>query len=291
VQKPASPEERQDIEPPGTLYVVGTPIGNLGDLSPRAAAILRAVDLVAAEDTRQTLKLVRHAGGHARVVSAHAHSPASRLEAIVARLAAGDRVAVATDAGTPGVSDPGPALVALALAAGHRVVPVPGPSAVHAALSASGLPGDRYRFAGFAPRRGAGREEWLQEVAGSPDTVVCFEAPGRLAALLADLAEACGPARRAVVGRELTKKFEEVRAGALGDLAAALAGTEVRGECTVVVAGSGPAVAAGDRDLAERLVAALRDAGVEGSRAARVLAAVTGLSRNEAYRLATGGRA
>lgn len=286
MQKPASPDERQDREPPGTLYVVATPIGNLQDLSPRAAEVLRAVDLVAAEDTRETSKLLRHVGSRARLLSAHAHSPARRLDEILGALAEGRRVAVTSDAGTPGVSDPGPVLVARARAAGHRVVPIPGPSAVHAALSASGLPGDRYRFLGFPPRRGEARARWLAEAAASPDTVVCFEAPGRLPGLLADLAAACGVARRAVVGRELTKLFEEVHAGGLGELAARYAEAGVRGECTVVVEGGGAETRAPEPGQAERLARALHDAGVEGRRAAAVLAAATGLSRNEAYRLA-----
>lgn len=288
LRNPQSPDARQEQEPPGTLYVVATPIGNLGDLSPRAAAVLREVDLVAAEDTREAMKLLRHVGGRARLTSVHAHSDDRRLEEVVAALGSGRRVALVTDAGTPGVSDPGPDLVARARRAGYPVVAIPGPSAVTAALSASGLPGNRYRFLGFPPRRGEDRRAWLAEFASGPETVVCFEAPGRLGALLRDLEKACGPDRRAAVGRELTKRFEEIRTGDLGELARQFADEEVRGECTVVVEGRRGPQAEPEAGQAERLARALRDAGVEGRRAAQVLESVAGLSRNEAYRLAMG---
>ncbi len=270
----------------GILYVLATPIGNLGDLSPRAAEVLRTVALVAAEDTRETGKLVHHVGSSARLISVHAHSPRRRLDEVVGRLEAGDDVALATDAGTPGVSDPGPALVRLAREAGVRVVPIPGASAVHTALSASGFEADRYAFFGFPPRSGSARTAWLEGVAESPVTVVCFEAPGRVAALLADLAGGTGAERRAVVGRELTKKFEEIVAGTVAELAERVAAGEGRGEFTVVVEGAPPAPAAGDDALAERLARALRQADVGGSAAARVISEVTGLSRNQSYRLA-----
>jgi len=271
---------------PGTLYVLATPIGNLSDLSARAADVLRSVAVVAAEDTRETGKLVRHVGSSARLISVHAHSPRRRLEEVVSRLTSGDDVAVATDAGTPGVSDPGPALVRLARAAGIPVVPIPGPSAVHAALSASGLEADRYAFFGFPPRSGSARTEWLDGVAASPVTVVCFEAPGRVATLLVDLAERTGPDRQAVVGRELTKKFEEIVAGTVAELAERLGTGEERGEFTLVIEGASRPADAGEDDLGPRLARALREAEVGGSAAARVISEVTGLSRNQSYRLA-----
>jgi 16S rRNA (cytidine1402-2'-O)-methyltransferase len=278
---------RPDSEPGGgTLYVVATPIGNLSDLSGRAAEVLRTVAVVAAEDTRETAKLLRHVGSSARLMSAHAHSPAARFEQIVALLLTGQDVAVCSDAGTPGVSDPGPLLVERAREAGVRVVPIPGPSAVHAALSVAGFPADRYWFAGFPPRRGDDRLRWLERVARSEDTVVCFEAPGRVGRTLADLARTAGSERRAIVGRELTKAFEEVRFGALEALAAGFADEQVRGECTLVIEGAGEPAATGQPDLAARLARALRAAGMEPSRAARVIAAVAGTSRNESYRVA-----
>lgn len=272
--------------------MVATPIGHLGDLSPRAADTLRSVGTVAAEDTRETAKLVRHVGASPRLLSLHAHSPERRLREVVALLEAGEDVALTTDAGTPGVSDPGPAVVALARERGARVVPIPGPSAVHALLSVAGMPADRYRFAGFPPRRGPERGAWLAEVAGAAETTVCFEAPGRVAPLLADLAVACGPERRAVLGRELTKAYEEVLAGSLEALAREAEGRELRGECTLAVDRAPPRpAAAGDADLAARLVEALRDAGMEGRRAAQVVSAVTGLPRNASYRLVLEGSA
>jgi 16S rRNA (cytidine1402-2'-O)-methyltransferase len=273
--------------------VVATPIGNLEDLSPRAATVLRSVSAVAAEDTRRTAKLTQRVGSSARLISVHAHAPPARLDAVVDLALAGGDVAVATDAGTPGISDPGPALVARARAAGVTVIAIPGPSAVAAALSIAGFPADRYAFLGFPPRRGRARTEWLASVAASAIPVVCFEAPGRVGLLVAELAARCEPSRRAVLARELTKAFEESRAGTLGDLAAELASAEVRGECTLVVEGGGRAPGAGtaspEPGLAVALARALRDAEVEGSRAARVIASLTGLSRNASYRIVLEG--
>jgi 16S rRNA (cytidine1402-2'-O)-methyltransferase len=269
----------------GTLFVVATPIGNLGDLSPRAAAVLRQVEVIAAEDSRETRKLVDHVGSKARLVSCHAHSDSRRIDEIVDLLRAGTDVAVTTDAGTPGISDPGPELVTRARAAGAAIVPVPGPSAVATALMASGLPGDRYVFMGFAPRKGPERAAWLARIRDSDVTVVCFEAPGRSPALLGDLCEACGPDRQALVGREMTKRFEEYRAGTLAQLATGFAGVEVRGEVTVVVARGEPKAVVLDRDEASAMARALVDAGLERSRVARAVSQVYGLSRNESYRL------
>jgi 16S rRNA (cytidine1402-2'-O)-methyltransferase len=273
----------------GTLYVVATPLGNLGDLSPRAAEVLRSVPVVAAEDTRRTRVLLAHLGATPRLVSVHAHSDPRRLAAILATLRGGRDVALVTDAGTPGISDPGPELVARVRAAGLAVVPLPGPSAVAAALSAAGLPADRYLFLGFLPRRGAERERLLGVAAESEWTVVLFESPPRLAALLDDLARVAGGDRQAVVARELTKLHEEIRAGTLGELAAHYRGGRVRGECTVLVAGRGAVRAAkrsgGDaaRTLARRLLAE----GHSRRDVIRELARHLALSRNEAYRVVT----
>jgi 16S rRNA (cytidine1402-2'-O)-methyltransferase len=269
----------------GTLFVVSTPIGNLGDLSARAGEVLRSVAVIAAEDTRETRKLADHAGSAARLVSLHAHSDPSRITHVIELLEAGQDVALTTDAGTPGVSDPGPAVVARARLAGITVVPIPGPSAVHAALAASGLPADRYVFLGFPPRKGTGRVEWLARIRDSSFTVVCFEAPTRTVELVAELARVCGDDRRAVVARELTKRFEEVRAGSLGELAAALEAEPPRGEVTVVVAGAEPTEAAPDAALGRSLARALARAEVEPTRAAKVIGEVAGLSRADSYRL------
>ncbi|RIL08264.1 16S rRNA (cytidine(1402)-2'-O)-methyltransferase, partial [bacterium] len=253
----------------GTLYVVGTPLGNLEDLSARARRVLAGVALIVAEDTRRTRKLLAHAGIDAPLASFHAHSTPAQRARLVARLAAAD-VALVTDAGTPGVSDPGPELVADAVAAGHAVVPIPGPSAVATALSVSGLPADRYVFIGFLPRRSQDRRACIAEVAAEPHTVVAFETPQRLAAALADLAAGLGADRRACVGRELTKLHEEVWHGTLGAAAARWASIAPRGEITLVIAGAPPAAAeAWDDQRVAAELARLRGAGVGAREASR----------------------
>lgn len=270
----------------GTLFVLATPLGNLGDLSPRAADTLRAVGVVAAEDTRRTRPLLAHVGAHARLLSYHAHSDAARGDAILALLAEGTDVALVTDAGTPTVSDPGASLVAAARAHGFEVAVVPGPSAVTAALSGSGLSADRYTFLGFLPRKGPERKERLAAIAGSDVTVVVFEAANRLVALLEDLAAAAGPDREAVVARELTKLHEEFRAGTLAELLGYYSAHEPRGEVTVVVAGGPPAAASPPDEEAIRAEAArLLAAGLSRRDAARQLAETFGLARNAAYQL------
>ena len=225
----------------GTLYVVATPLGNLGDLSPRAADTLKQAAVVAAEDTRHTKPLLVHVGSRADLVSFHAHSTDRTLERLLRLLGGGTDVALVTDAGTPTVSDPGAELVAAARARGIPVVTIPGPTAVAAALAVSGLAADRYVFLGFLPRKGGERRRLLELVAGSEWTVVLFEAPNRVAELLSDLAAACagGADRPASVSREMTKVFEETRAGTLAELAGYYAEAPPRGEVTVVVAGTG----------------------------------------------------
>src|SRR5881409_144159 len=207
----------------GTLYVVATPLGNLDDLSPRAAATLRQVAAVVAEDTRHTKPLLAHAGARGALVSFHAHSSAAALRRILDLLGTGKDVALVTDAGTPAVSDPGAELVAAARARDVNVVTVPGPTAVAAALSVSGLAADRYLFLGFLPRKGGERRRLLDFVAQSEWTVVLFEAPPRVAALLEDLAAACGGERRAAVARDLAKVVEETRGGTREELGGSLA--------------------------------------------------------------------
>lgn len=221
----------------GTLSVVATPIGNLGDLSARAADVLRTADLVLAEDTRHTGRLLAHVGSGAPQRSLHEHNERERIDDVVARIAGGAHVALVTDAGTPLVSDPGLLLVRACIAADVPVVPVPGASAVLAALVASGLPTDRVAFDGFLPRRGGARTRRLAELADEPRTVVLFLAPHRAATDLADLADVCGDDRPAVLCRELTKLHEDVRRGTLGTLRDGAA-DGVRGELTLVVAGA-----------------------------------------------------
>jgi 16S rRNA (cytidine1402-2'-O)-methyltransferase len=271
----------------GTLYVVATPIGNLGDLSPRAAEVLRTVQAVVAEDTRHTRRLFAHLGAEPpRLISLPAFDERARLGPALERLRAGDEVALCTDAGTPGVSDPGQKLVDAAWEAGARVVPIPGPSAALAALSASGLPSDRFLVAGFLPRKGGSRAEALAWLSRVPATLVLFEAGNRAAATLADLAAALGD-RRAVVGRELTKLHEELQRGRLGELAARLAGP-LRGEVTLVVEGPERGAAAEQPEAAEPLEAELLRrlaAGEPPSALARDVARARGLPRGQVYDL------
>jgi 16S rRNA (cytidine1402-2'-O)-methyltransferase len=271
----------------GTLWVVATPIGNLGDLSPRAAEVLRAVRAVAAEDTRRTQRLYAHLGAPApQLLSLPAFDERGRVEGVLARLRAGEDVALCTDAGTPGVSDPGAALVAAAWEAGVRVVPVPGPSAALSALAASGFPADRFVFAGFLPRKGGGRAEALAWLARAGTTAVLYEAGNRTVETLRDLAGALGD-RPALVARELTKLHEELLRGPLSRLAAALEGrSEVKGEVTLVV---GPPVEglpveepAPAEPLEEELLRRLA-AGEAPSALAREVARARGLKRSDVY--------
>jgi len=274
---------------PGTLYVVATPLGNLGDLSPRAAEVLRTVPVVAAEDTRRTRGLLSHLGAETQVLSFHAHSGPRRLETILEILDGGRDVALCSDAGTPTVSDPGTDLVAAARAAGYAVVPIPGPSAVATALSAAGLSGDRYLFLGFLPRKGGERQRLLQRAAAEEWSVVLFEAPPRLVALLKDLAGAAGAGRRAVVARELTKLHEEFRTGTLAELAGYFSEVPPRGELTVVLEGTGGPPEEPDRsEEALEAAAELLAEGLSRREVARRLTESHGLSRNDAYRLVTG---
>ena len=271
----------------GTLYVVATPLGNLDDLSPRAAATLCRVTVVAAEDTRYTKILLAHVGSRAELVSFHAHSSEAAQRRILDLLGTGNDVALVTDAGTPAVSDPGADLVAAARGRDVPVVTVPGPTAVAAALAVSGLPADRYLFLGFVPRKGGERRRLLDTVARSEWTAVLFEAPTRVAELLADLADACGAERSAAVARELTKVFEETRTGTLGELAGYYAEAPPRGEVTVIVAGTGRPARAERTPPADpgARARALLAQGMTRKDVADQLAAETGITRNTAYRL------
>jgi len=278
--------------PGGTLFVVATPIGNLQDLSPRAAACLRDADLLLAEDTRHTRVLleacaiVRPSG---TLQSLHEHNEHERVPALVARLLAGDRIALVSDAGTPLMSDPGALLVAAAARAGVEIVALPGPCAAIAALSVAGLSTERFVFEGFPPAKQSARRAALARLALEPRTLVFYEAPHRLAATLADLAEAFGGTREASVARELTKRFESVYRGTLLDLAerCAVDSNMTRGEIVLVVAGA--AVAEDDTDAlaAERVLGVLLQE-LPVSQAARLAAQLTGRSRKELYERALG---
>jgi 16S rRNA (cytidine1402-2'-O)-methyltransferase len=274
------------------LYVVATPIGNLADVTIRALEVLRGVPLIAAEDTRHARRLLERHGVGTRTVSYHAQSGPARLAELVAHLQSGDDLALVTDAGTPGVSDPGEDLIAAWAAAGGRVVPIPGASAPIAAVSGSGVAGPRWAFEGFLPRTGAERRNRLQRIADDERGAVLFEAPGRVARTLRDLADACGPDRPGAVCRELTKIHESIVRAPLGELARMAADGEIpaRGEFVLVV---GPRAASAARRATEPSESALRDAraAVEGlvasgmarSAAARHVATQTGMPRRRLY--------
>jgi 16S rRNA (cytidine1402-2'-O)-methyltransferase len=272
--------------PPGTLYVVATPLGNLGDLTLRAGEVLRQVPVVAAEDTRHTRGLLTHLGASPQLLSFHAHSDARRVEVLLDILRDGRDVALVSDAGTPVVSDPGAELITAVREAGLRIVPIPGPSAVATALSAAGLGGDRYLFLGFVPRKGSERTRLLARAVQEEWPVVFFEAPPRLTALLRDLAAAAGAGRRAVVTRELTKLHEDIRGGTLAELEAHYEATEPRGELTVVLAGTGKPAEPPDRtEEAVELAQTLLADGATRKEVVRRLTDALGLPRNDAYRL------
>jgi 16S rRNA (cytidine1402-2'-O)-methyltransferase len=269
-----------------SLYVLATPLGNLGDLSARAVEVLRSVPVVAAEDTRRSRGLLEHIGAHPQLRSFHAHSPEHRLAMLLEILSEGRDVALVSDAGTPGISDPGTVLVAAAHAAGHVVVPIPGPSAIATILSASGVAADRFLLLGFVPRRGADRARLLARAATEEWTVVFYEAPGRVLELLEDLVALAGPGRRATVGRELTKMHEEIRHASLEEHVQHFSSTEPRGEFTVVLEGTGQPPAAVDRTgEASTSARQLLADGITRREVSQRIAAEYGLSRNDAYRL------
>jgi 16S rRNA (cytidine1402-2'-O)-methyltransferase len=268
----------------GTLYVVSTPIGNLADLSARAVTTLKNVRAVLAEDTRHSRPLLEHYGVATPLVAYHEHNEAAATPKMLARLRAGESLALISDAGTPLLSDPGARLVRAALEASVKVTPVPGPSAVLAALVVSGLAADRFTFFGFLPRRGRQRSEVLTEIAGLLHTAVLYEAPTRVATTLADLAAAGAGDREAVVARELTKQFEECRRGTVRSLHASYEVTGPRGEVVLVIAGG---VQREPDEAALRARArSLRETGLSARDVARVLNEEANAPRNLAYRLA-----
>ena len=269
------------------LVLVGTPIGNLGDLSPRAVEALTAADTIACEDTRRTRALLSHLGVPTgrRLLAVHDHNEAAAVRDVVARLDKGERVVVVTDAGMPGISDPGERLVAAAAAAGHTVDVVPGPSALVAALVVSGLPTGRFAFEGFLPRKGSARAQRLADVAADARTTVLFEAPHRVRQTVADLAAAAGERRRVALVRELTKLHEEVWRGTLVDAVEHLAGREPRGEYVVVLDGAPPAPPAGDTDVEDALRARL-DAGLDKRSAIADVASTLGVPKRVVYDVA-----
>jgi 16S rRNA (cytidine1402-2'-O)-methyltransferase len=223
---------------PGALYLVATPIGNLEDITLRALRTLKECDAVAAEDTRRTGQLLRYFDISRPLLSCFQFNEARRSQTIVERLRQGHKIALVTDAGSPGISDPGERVVRAVIAAGLRVVPVPGPSALLAALTASGLPAGEFHFAGFLPHKSGQRRKCLEQLAALPGTLVLYESPYRIERLLGELCEVF-PQRQTVLARELTKKFEEFLRGRPADLLRALAGRSLKGEFVVLVAAEG----------------------------------------------------
>ena len=266
----------------GTLFVVATPIGNLEDLSPRARQTLAEVDLVAAEDTRHTGRLLSHLGVKTRQIALHEHNEARVTAAVIEHLKDGRSVALVSDAGTPLVSDPGYRLVRAAHENGITVAPVPGPSAVTAALSVSGLPTDRFAFEGFPPSKKAARRKWLQARAADERTLVFFEAVHRIAATLADMVEVFGPDREAFLGRELTKLHEQCVVASLGELLDQVDSGTIASKGEFVVAVSGAAGAAESSLEVDRLLAELLEL-VPARQAAAIAARITGGRRNALY--------
>jgi 16S rRNA (cytidine1402-2'-O)-methyltransferase len=271
---------------PGALVLIGTPIGNLGDLSPRAVEELARADVVACEDSRRTGRLLQHAGVRARaLLVVNDHNEAQRVGEVLTRLARGERVAVVTDAGMPGISDPGERLVRAAARDGHTIEVVPGPSAAIAALVASGLPTARFVFEGFLSRKAGARRQRLAELVDDERTLVFYEAPHRLAATLSDLCAVLGAWRRVAVARELTKLHEEIWRGHLNEAAAWAAETPPRGEIALVVQGALPPGPADEADV-EAAVRARLDAGDSARDAATTVAADLGVPKRQAYAVA-----
>ncbi len=268
----------------GRLYVVSTPIGNLADITLRALEVLRTVSLILAEDTRHARVLLARYDITTATAAYHEHNEARATPALVDRLAAGEDLALISDAGTPLLSDPGGRLIRATIDAGLAVVPVPGPSALLAALVASGLPADRFTFFGFLPRRGAERRRALADVAELGHVAVLYEAPGRTAQTLTDLAVLGVEGRRAVVARELTKQFEEVRRGTIAEMAAYYAGTPPRGEVVILIEGA--AAPATDPTAWRTQARALRATGASAREIMGTLMRDGGAPRNAAYRIA-----
>ena len=267
----------------GTLYLVPTPIGNLGDISRRMAEILSTVDFIAAEDTRVTVKLLNHLEIKKPMVTYHRHNCDTAGPAILRRLEGGENCALVTDAGTPGISDPGEDLVALCAAAGLEVVAIPGPCALTAALSVSGLSTGRFTFEGFLPMNKKNRRTRLDVLAREERTMIFYEAPHKLRATLDDLATVFGPDRPVALCRELTKLHEEVVRTTLGEAVSRCAEQEPRGEFVLVVAGCPPQTEAGDEDAALARTAELRRAGLPLKAAAAQAAEEFGVKKRALY--------
>jgi 16S rRNA (cytidine1402-2'-O)-methyltransferase len=279
---------REGLGPGSALYLVATPIGNLEDITLRALRVLKEVDLIACEDTRQTQKLLSHYGIKTRTVSYHEHNEMTKAAELVVDLESGAKIALVTDAGMPGISDPGFRLIALAIRHHVPVVPIPGASAFLAALVASGLPTDSFRFSGFLPAKSGQRRKLLESVRESPRTQVFYEAPHRVLEALTDVCEVLGEARHVVVAREVTKLHEEFLRGRAQEVLEQLKSRgEVKGEITLLIAkqdSSEPRTASRQLSLAQRVRQIMSEEKVDEKSALKKVAKERGIGKSEAYR-------
>ena len=270
---------------PGTLYVVATPIGNLEDMTFRAVRILKEADLIACEDTRHTAKLLHHYGIDKPTVSYHEHNEAARAEELVAKLEQGLNIAQVSDAGMPGISDPGYRVIKLAIERGVNVVPIPGASAVVAALAPSGLPTESFQFLGFLPARSGERRTLLESVRHAHQTTVVYEAPHRIVETMKDIVELLGAERPVVLARELTKVHEEFVRGRAAEILLRVQKHDLKGEMTLLIGKSERAAApAARKDIASRVEEIMREGSVDENTALKVVAKERGISKSEAYR-------
>ncbi len=269
-----------------TLYLVGTPIGNLGDMTMRGLEVLKGVDTIAAEDTRHTGKLLHHFQIKTPQISYHQHNEQHRIPELISQIQSGKSIALVTDAGMPGISDPGYLLVCACVAAGIRVIPIPGVTAVITAVSASGLPSDRFVFEGFLPAKGQERKDRLQTVSGDSRTLVFYESPHRLRQTLADFAETFGSDRQIVLGRELTKLHEEFWRGEIGAAIEHYTQVEPQGEYAIVLAGVKVSHPTLSDEAIDRALIELMLAGTSRSQASRIVAEQISQSRRYVYQLA-----
>ncbi|MBZ5524184.1 MAG: 16S rRNA (cytidine(1402)-2'-O)-methyltransferase [Acidobacteriia bacterium] len=277
----------------GVLYLVATPIGNLEDITLRAVSVLKQAGLIACEDTRQTAKLLSHYGIDKPTISYHEHNEMRRAEELIAKLQSGISVALVSDAGMPGISDPGYRVVKLALEQGIRVVPIPGPSAALTALAASGLPTDAFEFRGFLPSRSGQRRTALEELRQAGHTVIVYEAPHRIVEALEDIVELLGQERPVVIARELTKMYEEFIRGTAGEVLEQIRGRELKGEITLLIGkASKPASSAVEETgLRARLEAIMREQRLDEKAAFKALAKERGMGKSELYRELQRGKA
>lgn len=269
---------------PGTLYVVATPIGNLEDITYRAVRVLKETDLIACEDTRHTAKLLHHYGVNKPTISYHEHNEAARAEELVTKLEQGLNIAQVSDAGMPGISDPGYRVIKLAIERGIQVVPIPGASAMVAALAASGLPTDSFQFLGFLPAKSGQRRTLLETLRQAQHTTVVYEAPHRIAETLKDIVELLGEQRPVVLARELTKVHEEFIRGSAEEVLRRVQEQELKGEMTLLIgkgAGHEKAVA---KNVAQRVAEIMREQQIDENAALKVVAKEQGISKSEAYR-------